>query len=354
MAIARGQQVMTVTGPVSAADLGVTLMHEHLLLDIDWPGLWPDASAEPDLVDRPVGIESLGLLRRDPFVLRDNVRLDDVELAAEEAARFRAAGGQTIVEVTSTGIRPNPAGLRQIARQTGLHVVAGCGWYVGPSHPSELATDDVPKLARRLVSDLTEGIDDTGVRAGIIGEVGTFNPIRPTELKSLLAAARAHRETGAAISVHLSSRDGGNVRQVVEVLRSEGVDPRRVALGHIDLGIDQEDRYFAVDLGFNVQFDTFGHEHYYSVHKEAYAYIWRDPRDFERIAWVEDLIGRGHLDQILLSQDVCAKSLLRRYGGWGYDHLLTNVVPMMRTHSTISDQQIHALLVANPARVLSC
>ena len=344
---------MTVTGPVPVADLGITLMHEHLLFDIDWPGLWPGASARPDLVEKSVGIESLGFLRRDPFVVRDNVRLDDVELAAEEAARFRAAGGKTIVEVTSIGIHPDPVGLRQIASQTGLHVVAGCGWYVGPSHPPELATDDVPTLVRRLVSDLTEGIGETGVRAGIIGEVGTFNPIRPTELKSLLAAARAHRETGAAISVHLSSREGGNVRQVAEVLHSEGVDPRRVALGHIDLGISQDDRYFAVDLGFNVQFDTFGHEHYYSVHPEAYAYIWRDPRDFERIAWIEDLVQRGHLDQILLSQDVCAKSMLRRYGGWGYDHLLTNVVPMMRTHSAISDDQIQAMLTANPARILA-
>lgn len=120
MAIARGRQVMAVTGPVPAADLGITLMHEHLLLDIDWPGLWPAASARPDLVEKSVGIESLGFLRRDPFVVRDNVRLDDVELAAEEVAWFRAAGGKTIVEVTSIGIRPDPVGLRPIASQTDL------------------------------------------------------------------------------------------------------------------------------------------------------------------------------------------------------------------------------------------
>jgi phosphotriesterase-related protein len=346
-------EVMTVTGPVAAANLGVTLMHEHLLLDIDWPGLWPDASAWPDLVDVPVGIETLGVLRRDPFALRDNARLDDVGLAVEEAARFRAAGGRTIVEVTSTGIHPDPAGLREIARATGLNVVAGCGWYVGPSHPAELAAADPGALARRLVADLTEGIGDSGVRAGVIGEVGTFNPIRPTERTSLLAAARAHRETGAAISVHLSSRDGGNVRQVVELLSSEGVDPRRVALGHIDLGIDQEDRYFAVDNGYNVQFDTFGHEHYYSVHPGAYAYIWRDPRDFERVAWIEDLVRRGYVEHVLLSQDICVKTMLRRYGGFGYDHLLTNVVPMMRERSTITDGQIQVMLAANPARVLA-
>ena len=136
--------IQTVLGAIEPADLGITLMHEHTLVDAwEWGGR--------------LGYDST---------------VDDEELLVEELAFYRDAGGSALVDVTPIGLRRDPSGMRRLARATGLHIIMGCGWYrerVYPAYIHELSTN---ALADMLVKELEEGVEG-GIRPGIIGEIGT-------------------------------------------------------------------------------------------------------------------------------------------------------------------------------------
>ena len=131
----RSGQVMTVRGPVPLDALGVTLMHEHLLIDAAAGGT---GRAEPErlhLASAPVHAGIIGELRMDPFVNLDNCRLDDEQLAIAELLPFKAPGGATVVDPTCRGIGRDPAALQRISEATGLNIVMGAGYYLEGSHP---------------------------------------------------------------------------------------------------------------------------------------------------------------------------------------------------------------------------
>jgi phosphotriesterase-related protein len=340
-AAAMNGSAMTVLGPVSADELGIVLPHEHILLDTAFlDGPLPDARY-PELWGRPVTMEILGKLHRDATSCRDNMVLDDPVAAAEELNAFRAAGGLTVADATVTGVGRNPLVIRSIAKGTGLHVIAGTGFYIARRHPAFVEHMTADELADLMVHELTESMDESGVCAGMIGEIGTGNPMHPEEEKVLRAASRAQLRTGAPIQVHVQ-RPGAELPRVHEILQDEGVPPDRVAILHMDDGVRMSLRRQAAEWGYYVSLDCFGVERYLDRIPDVL------PRDTQRIAWVVDLIERGHLERILISQDIWLKMLLKRYGGWGYDHLLVNVLPWMR-HLGMTEVQIDRLTVANPA-----
>src|SRR5262245_59083545 len=206
--------VTTVLGPVPAPALGVTLPHEHVLFDLA-RSLYvpsPDA-AERAAAEAPLALEALGRVRERPLEHRENAVQTDEAVAARELAVYRAAGGGSIVDCTVRGLWPDPAALARVSRAAGVHVVLGTGYYVARTHPAGMAAKPVEAIADEFVRDLTEGIDGTGVRAGLIGELGiggrtafegiaSIDEVEPDELRVLRAAAQAHRTTGAAISIH--------------------------------------------------------------------------------------------------------------------------------------------------------
>src|SRR6266853_4121373 len=189
-------RVMTVRGPVSAGDLGITFMHEHLFIDLSF--LWDPPSYEwqKPLVDADINLANRGLLQVDPYVSRHNLVLDDLDVAVAELAPFRQLGGGSIVDLTITGIRPQPAKLREVSELTGLHIVAGCGYYTQRSHPPEVAALSESELLERLLHEIANGFGGTDVRPGIIGEIGTSSPVHPDEAKVLRVAAAAQARTG--------------------------------------------------------------------------------------------------------------------------------------------------------------
>ncbi len=342
--------VMTVRGPVQAADLGITLVHEHLLLDLSC--LWnaPRDPARAPLVDAPVSRALRDQLLRDPYHCRDNLCLDSLEQAVEELGHFAALGGRAVVDVSTRTIGPYPRELVAIARRTGLHIVAGCGFYTQRAHPAWVATATVEALAAAMIEDLTEGFAQTRdteepVRAGIIGEIGTSSPIHPDEERVLRAAARAQRATGAAINVHLAIFAQEGMR-VLDILEQAGADLRRVALSHLDENPDPAYHRALSRRGVYVELDTFGSECAFEEDD------LREPADGERIDALLRLLDGGYARQILLSQDVCTKMQWRIHGGAGYDHLLRAIVPQLRARG-VPEETIATLLVANPARLLS-
>ena len=348
--------ISTVLGPVPPSALGPTLMHEHLLCDLE--ATFPPVS-DPELAphrDEPVGPDLMELLHVWPFSLTlDNVRLDDEALAEEEIGTFAAAGGSALVDCTLEGIGRDPLALRRLSQATGLHIVQGTGFYIELAHPPRVADLTVDELAAQFVGELTDGIGDTGVRAGIIGEIGTSG-IDPTsrqkrgdmtaaEEKVLRAAGAASVETGAAVTVHLDPR-GTGAYAVIDVLTREGVPPERMIMDHMDANPELDYHLRVADLGVFVEYDHFGREYYAGHMQRPYT------KDARRVELLQALVERGYGGQLLVSQDVCAKIDLHRHGGNGYDHVLRRIVPALRAGG-VEDDAIHALLGENPRRALA-
>ena len=192
--------VRTVLGDIAPDRLGHVQMHEHMVIDL-WKGVPASASdADAPRYLEPLRLNNYYWSRRHHS--RDDLRLTDAAVAIEELTAYRDAGGGTIVDVTSVGLGRDPTALAEISRATGVHIVMGCGYYYVDYHPRELAAADLDSVTEEIVRDLTAGVGDTGIRAGIIGEIGMSWPPAPAELVVLEAAAQAHLATGVTISVH--------------------------------------------------------------------------------------------------------------------------------------------------------
>jgi predicted metal-dependent phosphotriesterase family hydrolase len=307
--------IVTVRGPMPAGQLGVTLTHEHIFIN---------------------------LLRE----FRGDGLLNDPPLAARELTRFREAGGATVVDVTNASLGRHPKTLQAISEQVGVNVVLGAGLYrhqyFDAAWVDRTSTD---AMAEWIVRDLTVGIDDTGIRAGIIGEIACDEWITAQEERVFRAAARAHKKTGITITTHAARWPIGLAQ--LDLLAEEGVDLRRVIVGHCDTvnaaewtSPQQAMEYHEAlaGRGAYVQFDTIrrGSEHDMDV----------------RLAYTRNLIQKGYTHQILLSHDVCLRSHLREYGGGGYDFILTDFLPRLRS-SGVSDETIRGITMDNPRRALT-
>ena len=194
-------QVMTVTGPIEASNLGFTLMHEHLLLD-----LLKDSWSVNNLLYEP-------------------------ELAYMEVMRYKNAGGVTLVDQTNRGLGQDPVAVKKLAERTGLNIILGCGWYREPYYEQYLNHWYVDQIADQMISDINEGIDDSGVKAGIIGELGAHEKwVSPIEERVLRAGARAHHSTGLTIATH--GTNSPVALDQLDILKEEKVDLNRVVVGH--------------------------------------------------------------------------------------------------------------------------
>jgi phosphotriesterase-related protein len=328
--------------------MGVTLPHEHLLIDFKVMFAEPASAADRARAHEPVSLSNLGWVRQNFNANLDNLRLTDERMAADEILLFKDAGGRTVVDPTPKTLARDPLALARIARATGLNVVMGAGYYVAASHPPDMDMLTVDELAREMIADVTIGVEGTGVRAGLLGEIGCTHPWTDNERKVLRAAIAAQRETGAPLMVH-PGRHPRMPMDIVELVQKEGGDPRRTIMCHICRTI--ADVRAVIDLaqtGLWLEYDLFGLENSYYPYNPAFDM----PNDGGRMAHVLALIEAGHRDQLLLSHDIAYKTSLVRYGGYGYHHLLVNVVPRLRAKG-VDDAGLRRLLVENPARAFA-
>ncbi|MBE5868428.1 MAG: phosphotriesterase-related protein [Lachnospiraceae bacterium] len=342
-------KINSVCGQLSREQLGVVTTHEHVLLDLTaFYQALPVPGVE-DPASQKVEMWNLGILSRDCYALKDNLLLTDEETQTREILQFKLAGGDTVVDASLPGIGRDPVALRRIAEKTGLNIIMGTGFYVGETHPEQLATMTDRQVADLMVKELTEGADGTDVKAGYIGEIGISEIFDDKERKILRAAALAQKDTGVAINVHINPWTVNGL-EAADILLDAGVAPDRICISHIDVE-NREDYVFGLlEKGVYVEFDNFGKEYYIrrEVRNSGYGLFVHDT---ERVSFLKKLIEAGYLDQILLSCDVCLKNLLHTYGGWGYDHVLTNIIPMMED-AGITQEQIKTLLVENSANWL--
>ncbi len=336
--------VMTVLGPVNRETLGKTLAHEHLQLDLTCLWHQPQDPARAFLVDTAVSPELYTVLKQDPYHSLDNLRLDNLALAGQELNLFKNAGGRTVIDLSTRTIGPYPEALAHLSQETGLHIVAGTGYYVRRAHPGWLSDASWEQLAEEMLRDVEEGFPGTHVRAGILGELGTSSPVHPDELKVLKAAVYVQRRHPNAINVHLAIFGSEGLR-VLDFLEQEGADLSRVALSHLDENLDPEYHQALAERGVFLEFDTFGSECQFSEDGVA------EPHDEERLEALERLSER-HLHQLLLSQDICTKMQWHAFGGKGYDHILTTIVPALKNRG-FKEHDIETLMEKNPARLLA-
>lgn len=337
--------VMTVNGVIRKEELGITSPHEHALIDISnqYPG---DRTPGSLGWDGKVAKEHYDLLMADPYALRDNLILDDKEMAVAEVDIFAKAGGGTFVDVTLGHIGRDVEFLKRLSDKTGLHVVAATGFYTADAHPERVANMTVEELAEEMIKELTEGIDGTDIKAGIIGEIGTSMELHEDEIKVLKASALAHIKTGAPVMVHLCPWVKHGM-QVVDILEEHGVSPESICLCHTDVLLDVEDMRNLLERGVYLEFDNFGKEF---TQGSAYG---RFPSDEERMEVFYQLIDAGYMNQLLVACDVCLKNLLTVHGGPGYGHMLLKIQDMIREKCPNAEEILRAVLVDNPARYLN-
>jgi phosphotriesterase-related protein len=304
-------QVQTVLGPVAPGDLGFTLPHEHTKCSLWW-------------------IEN----RWDYWEL-----IGDEPRINEELTAYKALGGGALVDVTPIGIGRDLTRLARLSQATGLHIVAGAGWYRQAYYPAEARIDrrSIDDLADEIVQEFVDG----PVRPGIIGEIGTDKPwVTAQEERVFRAAARAALRTGASVTTHAVQSDVGLAQ--LAILEDEGLDPARIVIGHCDSHPRIEHWREIVRRGAHVEADFLG---------MSFTPLERagEPKVVELIS---TLLNEGFEKQILLSQDVCHDSQLASYGGNGYTYLQKSFLPRL-VEAGVNATTIKTITVENPARLLT-
>ncbi len=341
--------IQTVTGVINKKDAGIITPHEHIFIELT--AFFEERQLEvcESPATAPVTMDKLGILNRDPYALKDNLRMNDYETQKKEILRFKKAGGSTIVDATMPGIGRDAKMLKKISEATGINVVMGTGFYVCSTHPDEMRKMSEEEIADLMVKEIEEGVGEEKVKAGVIGEIGISEIFNDEEKRVLRASAIAHKKTGVSVLVHINPWTTNGL-EAVDILLDGGVSPKKIAISHVDVENDKEYIYKLLEKGVYIEFDNFGKEYYVErdARREGYGLFVHDT---DRVALLKELIENGYVSQLLLSCDVCLKSCLRTYGGWGYDHVLKNIVPMMEDEG-ISRADIMTMLETNPQEFL--
>lgn len=297
--------IQTVRGPIDASDLGVTMCHEHFAVDL--AGVRQDADSA----------------------------FGDSELVRSEIGIARETGVKSFIEVSCADIGRDPRALRDIAEALDINIVCSTGFYLDVYHPDWVRKASVEELEAFFMREFDEGIDGTGIKPGVIGEVaGEQDMLTPSERRVMTASGRVAARVGCAVTTHCQM--GGMAFEQADILQSEGMRAEKIVLGHLDLADDMDYYERILSTGVNIGFDTCG--------KVAYL------SDERRVANLIELVKRGYAGQIVLSTDISRKSYMTRNGGFGYARVMNFVVPALRA-AGVERADIDRMLIGNPARV---
>lgn len=286
-------------------ELGRVLMHEHLTIDL---------SKEKD---------------------DDDANLSDDEAMIEDLKALKAAGIDTICDVTNVGMGRDVGRMAVIAEKSGVNVLPSTGFYKMPYLPNMVYEKSVRELSSFMIKEIVKGIDGTGVKAVIIGEIGTSRDgFADEEKKVFLAAARAHAQTGAPITTHTTLGKYG--LEQVALLKNNGVDMEKVVIGHLDLNPNMDYYLRILENGCYIGFDTIGKNKYQP--------------DSTRADCLYQLVRKGYGKRIVLSLDITRKSHLKKYGGYGHSYIAESFIPMLLDKG-ISQKDIDMMLIENPKRL---
>ena len=298
--------ILTVNGEILPEELGITMCHEHLAVDLS------------------------------PVRGDKDSDFDDSSLIIDELNKMKQYGVKSVVEVSCNDMGRDVKKLQMYSKACEIHIIAATGFYLAEYHTQKVRESNAEELCDIFCKDILEGIDDTGVKAGVIGEVASGEPqMRPSEKNVLTAAAMAGKKTGVAVTTHCQL--GKLAQEQIEIFEQQGMDLTKVVLGHLDLANDRDYYEKILKTGVNIGFDTIGKTAYLSDEQRADNLLW--------------LIERGWEKQIVLSQDISRKSYLSRGGKYsGYMTVMKDFVPLLRARG-IKQETLNRFLIENPARI---
>ena len=334
--------IQTVLGEIKESELGVSSSHEHVFIDmrncVDITGA--EGEQFYDKLEASNRVECF----REPYAILDNALLSGIDDAVEEMRYFRKYGGSSIIDVTPDEIGRDPLALAEVSRKSGVNIVLGCGHYYQKAHFHYVKDLSTEALADEMRRDILYGIRDSGIKAGVIGEIGTSAVMSEDERKVLRAAGVVSAETGKAIHVHtdLYTENG---YEIIDILTREGASPEKICIDHVDVKLRPKYIRDLLNLGVYVEFDNFGKE-FFSTGDRRFAY------DLERIDLLKLLIDEGYGNKILISNDICLKTMWKKYGGLGYAHILRDV-KYMAIKFGIGEETYNSILTDNVKNFLS-
>jgi 5-phospho-D-xylono-1,4-lactonase len=305
--------IHTVRGEISPDQLGVTYVHEHMICD-----------APADMQATSGGIDLV---------------LQDEATQADELRLFTQAGGRAIVDLTCKEYGRDAEALKRLSELTDVHIVCATGHIMEGYWKSvlDIGSRSDTDLVDEMIGDLTEGVDGTGIRAGVIKVGSSHNRITADEERMIRAAAVAQHETGAPISTHTSAGTMGPAQ--TEILLDAGADMEHVIIGHIDRNLVWEDHIAIARSGARMGYDCISKEHYQP--------------DSTRIEFIKRLCAEGYEDRLCFSGDLARRSYLTSWGGGpGLTYILWRFVPWLVQEGVTSDQ-VRGFLVDNPSRLFS-
>jgi phosphotriesterase-related protein len=339
-------KVLTVHGPMSPSALGRTLMHEHIFINFQMaiPDP-PNPATAAEMSREKLTLANLSAVRAGSWNA-DNDFLGNFEESRAELMDYKNIGGGTVVDVSSIPIGRDPRALFRVSNATGLNVVMGGGWYQKRYFPLNMDRLTVEEMTAKMVRDIVVGVDGTGVRMGIIGEIGiNGNPLTPNEIKSTRASARAARLTGAPMTFHVGGV-GEEKFTILDIVASEGVDLKRVVMGHSNpLALNLPFARRVLARGVTIEFDWLG------ALGSPGGFLGSSD-DFKVAKGMAALIREGYAGQIVISHDICTKLQLKKYGGFGFTYIDDYFLPQLRQLG-VSEADIHKIMVENPARQLT-
>ena len=374
--------VQTVLGPVAPEDLGMTLSHEHVLVDMTQGAPCCDALA--DMNDSTKGASHIPQAGWEPgedgpgtaatwmakwqekitlsnradiarnWFFYGNYKINSIDDVIEEAALFKRHGGGCIVDQTSIGLARDPQGLQQVARASGLNIVMATSYYLHGWHPPHVATMDVEQLCELIVRDIEVGVNG-GIQAGIIGEVGMSNPMHPDEEKVLRASARAQKQTGALLSLH----PGHGLESILDHIRiidEEGGDLTKTLICHTDFLLQTKEAPDSfgtapfmelAKTGVYLGIDNFGWEESFRQRGKI-----DQANDAIRLNYIMALADAGYASRVLISHDIALQHWQRKYGGHGWQHIPETVKALMQ-YKGFDPELIKCLMFDNPREALT-
>lgn len=341
-------KVQTVLGLLDPGQLGRTMTHEHLTMSFECC-YFPPPRGQEAVAQNPFQLQHQHWLRQNPYSCHENLLLlQEGGAVRDELLAFKAAGGGTIVENTTTGIQRDLPALQRLARDTGVHVVAGAGFYVDCTHTEATRGSSVEQLTDLIVSEVLHGADGTQIRCGVIGEIGTSWPITESETRVLRATAHAQTRLGCPVIIH-PGRNPAAPAEVVRILQEAGGDIGKTVMSHLDRTIFEDGALLEfARLGCFLEYDLFGTE----MLNYPYDPTVDMPSDSQRVRALGVLAKEGYEDQIVVAHDIHTKNRLTKYGGHGYSHILNNIMPKMLARG-FTQQQVDKILIHNPRRWLT-
>ena len=323
--------------------------HEHLFIDLIHEAVEPTDEEGKKLYHSKVSMEILGPLRRNPYIVRDNLVLSDKDDAVNELKFLERHNVGLFVDLSCVGIERNVDRLRYVSENSKVDIALGTGFYVHDTLSEEVCAMSVEEMADFMINEIENGIDGSDIRAGVIGEIGVSEVIYPVERKALLASAIAHKKTGLPVYIHTYPWSHAGL-EAANLLVENGVAPHNICICHVDVTFDYDYLLEMLKAGFYLEFDNFGKEFYFPPQDGAFA---GGPfaTDVERVRMLKQLISAGFGKQLIVATDICLKASLHKYGGWGYDHIFENIIPMMQQEG-FTAEEIALIIEENPMRFL--